>query len=523
MKINFNKMPKLSKVPGLPKASLPPSLSRLKSLAFPSIRAKQNVVALEIGEDWLKIVISEGGKLRGAAVEPVSGQSELEISQKLAAFLQAKAFKPTRVLISHPTHNLTTRILALPSTDAKEIKDIVELQAVKQTPYNRDEITTGFYVIETDATGYSRVLVAISHREVVLRYFRIVELAGLNPDMATMALEGSRFWYPIARPAVKSNQEITLLLDVDWTTTDFLIFKGEKLVFNRSVGIGAKNFKEQGAMIESEWVREIQRSIESGDPEIKGEKITAVAVTGIGNPLKDLCALLVRELNLPCEVIPVFEGLPSQGLELSEAQRDSASMLSLAGLALHPFQAVIDLTPPEIQVRHTLQERAKDLALLGTLLLGLVMMLSLVGFEKVYKRMSYLESLKKEYKKVSVEAEGVERIVAKMKLAKDQSSGGNGVLDVLKDISEVLPKNITMTSFEYNGDAKTILIRGISEEMSAVFQVLSIFESTPSLELVKTRNVAKRKVEEKEVAEFEITASITKPGAVSSPVRAVSS
>ncbi len=489
-----------------------PMPGAFKAMAFPSLGPKQNVMAIEIGEDWLKVVLAESGKLCGAAVEPVSGESELEISQKISSFLQAKAFKPARILISHPTHNLTTRILPLPSTDLKEIKDIVELQAVKQTPYSRDEITTGFYVIETDAAGYSRVLVAISHREVVLKYFRIVELAGLNPDLATLALEGSRFWFPTACGKEKKSEDITLLLDVDWATTDFLIFKGQKLVFNRSVGMGAKNFAEQGAALESEWVREIQRSIESGDPEIKGEKITHVGVTGTGKPLKDLCALLARELNLPCEVIPVFQGLPMHGLELTETQLDSASLLSLAGLALHPHQVAIDLTPPEIQVRHTLQERAKDLAWLGTLMLGLVMMLSLVSFEKVYKRMTYLDELKKEYKKISVEAEGVERIVAKMKLAQDQTANGSGVLDVLKDISEVLPKNIILTSFEYSGDDKTILVRGISEEMSAVFQVLSIFESTPSLELVKTRNVAKRKVEEKEMAEFEITASIAGPG-----------
>src|SRR5205823_5067615 len=112
--------------------------------------------------------------------------------------------------------NLTTRILALPSVDPREIKDIVELQAVKQTPYTREEITSGFYRLESDASGYSRILLAIAHRDTPTRYFRIAELAGLLADRITVSVEGVEAWFQMAMSREQPDAaKIVLLLDVN--------------------------------------------------------------------------------------------------------------------------------------------------------------------------------------------------------------------------------------------------------------------------------------------------------------------
>lgn len=510
-----NLVPSALKFPAkldLSKFPLPPFLKKMPGLgAGGSVKNKQ-VFVLEIGEVWLKMAVAKEGKLAGFEASMVEGASDLDIAQKIMEFLKKENLKPTEVLIAHPSHNLTMRILSLPSVDPREIKDIVDLQAVKQTPYSRDEITTGFHILGSDNAGYSRVLVAISHREVAARYFKITDLAGLANSQMTVSLEGLRFWFQEMIAAGKVTQdEMTLVLDVDWMTTDLMILLNDRIIFNRSIDRGAKHLTEQGQVMEAELVREIQRSLESGAAEMKPEeKVGRIILTGIQKPLKDFCAVLARELNMPCEVAGGITSMPSRlPGEFEEIEKGySVSFVAAGGLALHPDKVTIDITPPEIQLRKSLEQRGKDLALAGTLLLAFVMVLSLICIEKIYKRSGYIGDLKKQYREIQTEAEEVERLVAKMKLAQEQGGAGGGILDVLREISAVLPDNIVLNALDYSETDRTVTIRGISAEMSGVFQFLTTLEGTQILEQVKTRNVSKRKIEEREVAEFEMIANI---------------
>lgn len=477
---------------------------------------KKQVLVLEIGEEWLKMVgvdeMAGARKVRCLAVEPVKGIPDLDLARKITQFLQLHKFKPQRVILSQPAHQVTTRILALPSTDPQEIKDIVELQAVKQTPYTREEITTGFHIIDQDTTGYSRVLVAISHRDLSARSCRIVELANLTVTQVTLSIEGTWHWFSRRRSREAASEENVLLLDMDALTTELLIFHQAKLIFSRSLGIGAKPFLEQGTLVEPEFVREVQRSMESSGPELKGGGISRIVLTGVSQPLKNISALLARELTLPCEAVSVSQPFGSQDLEskVSTYSNLPASFVSVLGLAFYPeITASMNLIPPEIQIRKSLEERAKDLAFLGTLLLALVTFFSLLGFEKVYKKNLYLAALKKDYNAISAKAEELGRWIAKMEVAQAQRNAGPSFLDVMRDVNEVIPDNITLTSLQYQRAERSVVVRGISEEMSPVFQFLSTLEGIPSLESVKTRNVTKQKVGEKDVNEFEVVAQIS--------------
>ena len=159
-------------------------------------------------------------------------------------------------------------------------------------------------------------------------------------------------------------------------------------------------------------------------------------------------------------------------------------------------------------MRKGIEDRAKDLAILGTLLLALVTLVSAVGFEKYYRKSAYLNKLKEEYRTIASEASDIERMVAKMKLAEEQLSTGGSFLEVLRDINDTIPDDIYLTYLQHNDREQNVTIRGLSDEMSSVFQLLSTLEATPHLEFVKTRNVTKRRVEDRDVSEFEIVANI---------------
>lgn len=474
----------------------------------------QKRLVLEIGDAWLKMAFVQDGpspKILKYHCEPIRDLGELEISQKIDRAVKSRGMMIKNLILIHPDHQLTTRILSLPSTDRKEIADIIDLQAVKQTPYSREEITSGFSVLEQDATGYSKVLVAISHRDVVTRFFRMAELAGLPANQVCTSLEGIQNWYQtLLEQRTELKTELVALLDVDYDHSDFVLFQGANLAYSRSIAIGAKQIQDGGLAAQNDFAKEVLRSMESGAGEMKEAQVARVLVTGAQNLGQDVVAVLSREFNLACEMVSALK-LPS-GLFHAHAMDDletaACSLVSVTGFAVKSAAPKINLIPSEIQLRKELEEKARDLTTFGALLLALISLLSVIALIRVYEKNHYLGLLKQEYKQIEPEAIDIERQVAKMRLAQDQRLKGGGILDVMKEVTETLPENMTLTFFQFQGKEKTVNLRGVSEEMSSVFQLLSTLESTRYLEFVKTKNVTKRKLKDKEMVEFEIVAHV---------------
>lgn len=496
------------KMPDMTKLKMP-SFS-LKGFKFPPAFPvmQKSILAIEFGEQWVKMAAAsekgkEGRQITWAAWEPSQDVDQFSLAMKIAQRVKAQHLKPSKILISFPSRQLTTRILSLPSTDPAEIQDIVDLQAVKQTPYSREEITSGYHTIGSDDAGYSRIFLAISHRDQSSQYFRTAEMAFLLPDQIVPSVEGLRFWTGMAT----DNPDVELVLDLDEMSTELLVTKGGSLVFTRSIAIGAKQILEQGAGMEGEFLREVQRSIETSD-EMKSHQVGHITLTGVQDAAKNVAALLSREMNLACEVMTAFAPFGSKAsAQLSDdIAKSPVSFSALAGLLLSADLSSINLMPQDVRLRKGLEERAKELAFMGTLLLTIVMLGSLIGFEKIYKRNVYLDYLKKEYAAIQGQAEDVERVIGKIKLADEQSGGQGSFLEVLNDVNSVLSDSLIVTSIEYNGKEKNVILRGTAQEMSSVFQFLSTLEAMPALEQVKTRNVTKRKSGETEISEFEISA-----------------
>lgn len=517
------KFPKIS-IPGNKpgKKIIPESFQKL-SMKLPFSFGggfSKSVLGIEIGEMWLKMAVAQEAakgafRLSHTGAEPIQGLSALEVSQKILNFTRQHSVKPSKTLISFPTQHLTTRILSLPSTDPKEIADIVDLQAVKQTPYSREEITSSFRILSSDAAGYSRIFLAIAHRETAAQYFQVTEMALLPPARICPALEGLRLWAEKAVvPALAESEDLTLLLDVDASATEFVILQGTQFKFGRSLAVGGLQL-EQGGSAEGDFFREVSRTLEAGGEDFQSSKVTRVVVTGIPEVMKTVAALLSRELSVPCETVSAFEAWGEKVLPqpAEEILGKPVSFSSLTGHLLSTEVSPINLMPPEVKVRRQLEDRAKELALAGTLFLTLVMLGSMIAFEKIYKRTSYLDYLKQEHEAIRGSSEDVEKLVDKMRLAQEQMSGGSGVLEVMNDLNQLVPDSILMTSFQYSSRDKNIILRGVSPEMSAVFQFLTTLEAAPYLEMVKTRNVTKRKTEEQELSEFEIIANIALPKA----------
>src|SRR3990167_1486617 len=117
---------------------------------------------MSLDGQWLKLLQVEGPAAQRRITKllacPVKGAGAEELRKTLVEACATEGIAPHDILIANPTPLCAVRIFSLPSTDPKEIRDIVELQAEKHTPYAKDEILTDFQIMERDRPGYSRIL-----------------------------------------------------------------------------------------------------------------------------------------------------------------------------------------------------------------------------------------------------------------------------------------------------------------------------------------------------------------------------
>ena len=160
------------------------------------------VTALEIGNNRLKIVqvqfLAKTWKIHKIIVEDVTcfqGAREEKISERIRILFKGLRVDPDTLIVIVPYQVVAIRNLEFPSTNPDEIKNMVELQIGKQTPFSIDEMIYDYVILNIDTEGYSRVMLAVVHQDVIKRYFKILKAAKLKTDRVALSPEGLLIWY----------------------------------------------------------------------------------------------------------------------------------------------------------------------------------------------------------------------------------------------------------------------------------------------------------------------------------------
>src|SRR5437870_1155840 len=131
-------------------------------------RRQRTTTALELSGEWLKLaqveVGAKGKRLLRLIARPVAPQEEL--SQTLVDLFKTGMSSADSIVISIPRNLVTVRNLQLPTADPHELKEMIDLQAAKQTPYAKEEIIADFQVVrrrDRKSTRLNSSHVAISY------------------------------------------------------------------------------------------------------------------------------------------------------------------------------------------------------------------------------------------------------------------------------------------------------------------------------------------------------------------------
>jgi Tfp pilus assembly PilM family ATPase len=321
----------------------------------------------------------------------VEGLSNEEIVDSLRELYQAGEFTIEKVLIAHPSHLTTASMLAVPSSNENEIHEMVELQVEKETPHAKEETLSYHRLLDQNASGYSHVLVVLTHQEAVDKVVKLAHELKVGVDRVGSEIDGLTNWfrYCAKTEAPETTQDGTLVADIDADSTTLMIFKQGESYFHRSIPMGVHQIVgTEGAVDSSRFVGELRRSIETFEEEELDFNCTQAIVTGLAGQIPDLCDAMQSGLNLPTRSVSPFEncGLSDEVKEAQGGHHDT-SFVSLLGLILAPSEG--DLTPLTLKLQNAFRKRSKELVTLGCQFLMVLLLGSFILVGQAHKNLNY--------------------------------------------------------------------------------------------------------------------------------------
>jgi Tfp pilus assembly PilM family ATPase len=466
-------------------------------------------VAVEIGKQYLKLAtVSRQGKqsrLLDAYSESISTLSDDQISQRIGNIARSRKLLPLRLSLCVSRDFVTVRNLHLPSQDPKEINDMIKLHITRVVPYKEEEILFSHRLIGTDDMGYSRLILAIVHIDMIRRQVRILENAGWMVDKITLSSYGA--WKSLLHSSESemNNSDIYILLDIDSAFTDFIIFSKANLLFTRSINIGVSGLPSMSEAILTKLFGEVKQSLIMFYNEEQNKKPAKIFISGARAAVltnKALADIAQAGFDMPAKVIALPPRLDALNKDAVNVPAE-VSLGPILELSLQEDEEGLGFILPEIQIKKTLKEKTRELVVLGSLSIYLFMLVCAVFLGRSYHRQSYLADLQQRYQSVEKEMGALFGKVKKIGFIKNYLAVRRLPLFILQQLQKNITPEIAVSYLNIN-DEYAVTLRGQAAQLSDVFKFINNIESSGTFKDLQTKYTRKRKLKDKEVTDFEL-------------------
>jgi hypothetical protein len=473
---------------------------------------KDELLGIDMNDNTLKLVYARTAsnklQIQKVLTRPIAGLSDDETAKAIRSLYSEVKGNPYVINVL-PPHVAITKNIEIPSTNPHEIKEIINLQAGRHTPYAREEIVVDYIDIGTYRRSYTKILLIIVARSALKRQFFLLERAGIRLDKVLLGPEG------LARASARLLKLDTAVLPasvlhIDESFTDFTVIFKEKPIFIRSIPIGAALLTQEREKYQSRFIEEIKKTLEAYQNEDIERTPQAMCVAGAVFDAPYLESVLSEALRLPVKAVPYLNNL-AVSPEIADAVA-AAPALSFLGVIATLFSrkdARVDLIPDEIKLRRAIEQRGRDLIKTGVFILAIFLLIFFILLSKIHFKDAYLSRIKSQLEAIDPSARELEGSLSKVNLIKSYLLKRGFSLEVLTELYNLVPLEIELSDIRFDEQAK-FTIRGTAESMSAVFGFVDGMEKSKYFRDVKTKYTTKRKEGLKDVTDFEITCVLEK-------------
>lgn len=476
--------------------NIPQYIRRIKNLF------NKPVVIIEIGNDWLKILecnpLSQTNFITKTSFMKLS-QIKESISDAISKVFRDLKLNKNACFACIPRHLATVRILEVPSTDPKEIADIIELQIGKQTPYAKEEIVFSRRIIDAEREGYTKVMLVIAKHSLIKERLVALEKVGIDVRKACLSSEGVYNWFSgIELPRLQSDYSKSIIIvDVDSNYSDLIVVYKGRFSFTKNILIGANNLIDERERYQEKFIDELRRSIDLYYEEVKGLKAAKLFLLGASKNVPDLANILSARLDIPCQTLDTVKNIAI------EEDCKFISITPLVGLAMKYNTLQFNLIPNELRIKKLVEEKKKYLTVAGILSIAIFTMLTFLIFIHIYNKNTYKAQLEDKLAKIKDGAQGIEKMRRLINLAQERLDAKGDCLTMLSGLYEVMPKEIYLTSVDMERK-KQLTIKGRAPVMSDVFKFVGILENTAYFKNVKNTYATTKKEDNYKYTDFEI-------------------
>ncbi len=145
--------------------------------------------------------------------------------------------------------------------------------------------------------------------------------------------------------------------------------------------------------------------------------------------------------------------------------------------------------------------------LLTTLaLFGIIVALALgIFIKKLHDNSVYFSMINRELKKIESKVAATKKMVREMSVIRQAMSKRPLAIDIVSEICGITPNGVSLSMIDCES-GKSVTVRGNAPSLSDAFKYVALLENSPVFEGVKVKYANKRTAENKETADFEITA-----------------
>lgn len=353
-----------------------------------------------------------------------------------------------------PRHEITTRILALPSQDPTEVLNMIRLSAEEYVPYPPEELIIAQAILHRNSEGGATVLAALAHKEVVQRHLAHLAAAGLEPERLLL----STACLASAAAAAPPTQDRYALVNLAAGGVEILVFHGGRLEFGRAIAVQedwTRAGQAQGVLGGpfDEVAQEVRSSLSAYRRESEeGEAVATLFVASDYAPVEEACAVLAAELGLRPQAAAFLRAVPQGGAEHLRVW--CAAALGAALIAAGNAKVVVDLLPESVRQARRLRGVQRLLRLAAAGIAANAAMLCVLFGVMAYQRQSYIGELEGQLSAIATDAGGIAAKKQQLRIIRQQVERGGSVLEMLAAVTQAAPEGrVNVTRFSYSREA----------------------------------------------------------------------
>lgn len=462
--------------------------------------------AIEIRESEIKVLqVSVNGAemaIEACVSEGIPPDGSGSASEILHKILKDYNIRPKETILVIPRQSVTTKTLSLPSHDPAEIEEMAGFQAIKQIPYPKEEIVYGVSPIETTAEGYSKVMLVICHKDMVERPLEVMRSCGFSPSKVTLSSFGILNWLRMDPEFMASaGAAPVIVVECDKAATDIVVADKERIIYTRGLTFGSG---EGGDYIER-LKEEISRTLAAFEKESFALKPVRAVFTGYLPGMEAHKEALENAMGIKVEFRDSFKVFPAGIPERFRPFASSASFASLIGNAAGPRS--VDLLPRKFKAAQSVKIRRDEAVVSVSLAAAVLILISLAVVNKLHQKEELLGMLELRIKKIAPSAEDIGRKKEIADIVRTESTQRTRPLLVLNELYRIAPSSINLALYKY--EERRVDIKGTASALSEVFKFVKLLDDSPYFENVEVKYAAKRKTQEAEFVDFEISCPLS--------------